>query len=86
MRIQVYACAYVDNVDLYTAPGAVPCSYMSAAKTEGDGEIASKSNRIYPSTHKRISQMSLDNDCSIAEVIDRLSKTGSAKKPGKGGK
>lgn len=42
-------------------------------------EKASEYARLYPSTLKRIKRMAL-NECSIAEAVDRLSKTGTITK------
>lgn len=39
-------------------------------------EKADKNTRLYASTKKRVDQMALDNECSAAEIIDRLSLTG----------
>lgn len=42
-------------------------------------EVTTEHVKTYKSTQNRLRKMAMDNDCSMAEVVDRLSKTGSAK-------
>lgn len=43
-------------------------------------EITTEHVRIYKSTHKRIKRMAFGADCTMAEAVDRLSKTGTVNK------